>query len=147
MNNKYKFWIIFSLIIAFAAGFLGGVFGEKYIHQKQSHRGERRSVHFPSLEVMAKELGLSAEQQAEIKGIFERNDAKFKEMRVEIHSHLSRIRAELKDEIMSVLTVEQKEKFQAMIEKYLDERKREYERRSERRGPKDGDDRDQGEKR
>jgi Spy/CpxP family protein refolding chaperone len=115
MKNKYIFWIIFSLIVAFVAGLIGGVFGDRYYLQKRHDRGRPRP---PLLEQMAKDLGLSADQQEQIKKIFEKNEAKLKELRTDMHDRLKSLRAELKKEIDSVLTAEQRQKIETMIEKH-----------------------------
>ncbi|MDH7513205.1 MAG: hypothetical protein QHH14_09695 [Clostridiales bacterium] len=135
MMGKYKFWLILSILVAFIAGLLGGVWSERYFFDKKGRakiaRPQREPVHFPSLEQMAQELGLSEEQQEKIKKIFERNDISLKELRSDMHSRLTKIRAELKSELDSVLTEEQRKKFEEMIQNYLRERKREYDRRRE----------------
>jgi Spy/CpxP family protein refolding chaperone len=135
MMGKYKFWIVLSALVAFAAGLLGGIWSERYFFQKRRHaqvaRAQRDSVHFPSLEQMSKELRLSAEQQEQIRNIFERNDVKLKELRSDMHGRLTKIRAELKSEIDGVLTVEQRKKFEEMIQNYILKRKEEYEKRRE----------------
>ena len=128
MKNKYIFWIVFSLIVAFAAGLVGGVFGDRYYLQKRHDRGR---PHPPSLERMAKDLGLSADQQEQIKKIFERNEAKLKELRADMHDQLRSIRAELKKEIDSVLTAEQRQKIETMIEKHARREKTKPEEGSE----------------
>ncbi|MBM3284275.1 MAG: periplasmic heavy metal sensor [Candidatus Aminicenantes bacterium] len=133
MRNKYKFWLVFSVLVAFIAGLLGGLWGERYLSQKKRRayfaKPPRESVHFPSLEQMSRELGLSAEQQEEIRQIFERNDVRLKELRSDMHSRLTEIRARLKSELNGVLTAEQQEKFEAMIQNYLLQRKKEFEKR------------------
>jgi Spy/CpxP family protein refolding chaperone len=135
MMGKYKFWIVLSALVAFAAGLLGGIWSERYFFQKRRHaqvaRAQRDSVHFPSLEQMSKELKLSAEQQEQIRNIFERNDVKLKELRSDMHGRLTKIRAELKSEIDGVLTAEQRKKFDEMIQNYILQRKEEYEKRRE----------------
>ncbi len=135
MMGKYKFWLILSVLVAFIAGLLGGIWSERYFSRKKRHaqiaRAQKEPVHFPSLERMAQELGLSAEQQEQIKKIFERNDINLKELRSDMHSRLTKIRTELKNELDSVLTAEQRKKFEEMIQNYLQERKRMYERRRE----------------
>lgn len=141
MMGKYKFWIVLSVLVAFTAGLLGGIWSERYFFQKKRHaridRAQRDSVHFPSLERMAQELELSTEQQEKIKKIFERNDIKLKELRSDMHGRLTKIRAELKRELDGVLTAEQKEKFEKMIQNYLLQRKQEYEKRRENSRRKD----------
>lgn len=133
MQNRYKLWIVLSLVVTFGAGLLGGIFGERYYFHSQGHSrqagGQRGGPHFPSLEQMSQELGLSAEQQGKIKAIFEDNDTRLKDLRTEMHSRLGTIRSELKDRIDTVLTPEQKTKLEAKIQKYLEQRKRENDRR------------------
>jgi len=129
MKNKFKFWIIFSLIIVFAAGVIIGIFSEKYIISKRLERMRRSSVHFPSLEMMAQELSLAPQQKEQIREIFKNNEERLKGLRSQMHSQLSLIRSQLKTEIENILTPEQRQKFEAMIEKYIGQRKRELERR------------------
>jgi Spy/CpxP family protein refolding chaperone len=142
MKNKYIFWIIFSLIVAFAAGLIGGVFGERYYLQKRHDRGR---PHPPSLEQMAKDLGLSADQQEQIKKIFERNETKFKELRADMHDRLRSIRAELKKEIDSILTAEQRQKIETMIEKDTHRDKKRPEEGSEKQSPDKQEEKTEGE--
>jgi uncharacterized protein YneF (UPF0154 family) len=35
MKNYNKFWIVFSLIVVFAAGFIGGILFEKHLIDKK----------------------------------------------------------------------------------------------------------------
>jgi Spy/CpxP family protein refolding chaperone len=132
MRNKYKWWVILSLLVAFAAGLLGGMFSERYffhrkrVHSRQSQRGADRP---PDLERMAEELGLSAEQKAEIKKIFEGHEARLRELRSEMDSRLSGIRSEMKSQIDTVLTPEQKRELEAIIARHREQRKKESEQR------------------
>jgi len=132
MKNHTKLWIVFSLIIVFAAGVAGGIFLERFILDKKTerHARSRRHVRFPSLETMSQELDLSAEQQEKIREIFKKNEESFKGLRHQIHESLSSMRTQLKDEIKTVLDEEQDHKFEAMIEKYLIRRKKEQEERN-----------------
>jgi len=128
MRNNYKLWIILSLIVVFIAGVISGVLIDKNILNKgrrDSHR--RSSARFPTLEIMAGELALSAEQQVQIREIFQNNEERFKNLRKEMDKSLKEIRSQLLIDIQSVLSDEQKTKFEAMIEKYRSQRKREYE--------------------
>ena len=131
MKNYNKFWIVFSLIVVFAAGFIGGILFEKHlIDKKVEKRVKRRSsVRFPSLEIMAKELSLTPEQEEQIREIFKNNEERFKNLRKNINDRLSSIRSQLKNEIKNVLTDEQVVEFEAMIEKYISQRKKEMEKR------------------
>jgi hypothetical protein len=131
MKNNTKFWIVFSLIIVFAVGVVGGIFLERFVLDKKPERYTRgrRHVRFPSLENMAQELDLSAEQQEKIREIFKKNEERFKGLRHQIRESLSTMRTQLKDEIKTVLNEEQNRKFEIMIEKYLSQRKKEQEKR------------------
>ena len=131
MKNNTKFWIVFSLIIVFAVGVVGGIYFERFVLDKKTerHTRSRRHVRFPSLETMAQELDLSVEQQEKIREIFKKNEERFKRLRSQIQESLSSMRTQLKDEIKSVLNEEQNRKFEALIEKYLTQRKKEQEKR------------------
>jgi Spy/CpxP family protein refolding chaperone len=130
MNNKYRLWIVLSLLVAFAAGVLGGIFAERiFFHPRQHTRAQRGLSHPPDLEEMARDLGLSAEQKAAIKNIFEENEVRFKELSVDMHNRLSGIRSEIKNQIDAVLTPEQKQKMEAIIAKHGEQRKKESEQK------------------
>jgi len=146
MKNHNKFWIVFSLIVVFAAGFMGGILFEKNLIDKKAEKRvkKRSSVRFPSLEMMAQELSLTAEQQEQIREIFKNNEERFKNLRSSINERLSSIRAQLKKEIKDVLSDEQKLRFEAMIEKYISQRKKELQKRK--KHPRDRR-KDKGEKR
>jgi phosphosulfolactate synthase (CoM biosynthesis protein A) len=131
MKNYNKFWIVVSLIVVFAAGFVGGVLFEKHVADKKIEKRVKRrsSVRFPSLEIMAKELSLTPEQEESVREIFKNNEQRFKNLRKNIDERLSSIRTQLKNEIKDVLTDEQALKFEAMIQKYISQRKKEMEQR------------------
>jgi DNA anti-recombination protein RmuC len=133
MKNNYKFWIILSLIVVFIAGVICGVLIDKNILDKRKQNSRRRSsTHFPTIEMMAEELALNAEQQAQIRDIFQNNEERFKNLRKDMDKSLKEIRSQLLTDIKSVLSDEQKAKFEAMIEKYRSQRKHEYEERKRR---------------
>lgn len=124
MKERFKFWLVLSLILAFAAGLVCGIFIDKYVFSRGSEREPRKGAHFPSLEFLAKELGLSPQQQEQIKEIFRKNEERLKEMRTQIHGNLMEIRSQLKDEIEKILAPQQKEKLEAMIQKHIAEQRR-----------------------
>jgi hypothetical protein len=134
MKNINKFWIVLSFLIVFAAGVTAGIlFENKFLEKKPRRNGERRSsVRFPTLDMMAEELGLTEEQQGQLREIFKNNEERLKAYRNEIHDHYRVLRSQLKEEMDSVFSAEQKAKFEAMIEKYLSERKKEVENRKRR---------------
>lgn len=129
MKNRNKFWIVLSLIVVFIAGVIAGVLFEDHILDKKPRRSDRgRSPdHPPTLEMMAEELSLTDEQQEKFREIFKNNDERLKKVRGQIHELYSSLRSQLKEEIDSVLTEEQRAKFQAMIDKHISERKKKME--------------------
>lgn len=134
MKNGNKFWIIFSFIFVFAAGIAAGILFENNFLDKKSRRNEdrRSTVRFPTLDMMADELSLTAEQQEQLREIFKNNEERLKTYRSQIHDHYASLRAQLKKEMDNIFSAEQKSKFEAMIEKYLSERKRQMEERKRR---------------
>jgi len=144
MKNRNKLWIILSLIVVFAAGVIAGILFENHILDKKPRRSERERSpdRPPTLEMMAEELGLTDEQQEKFREIFKNNEERLKKVRGQIHELYDSLRAQLKEEIDSVLTEEQRAKFQAMIDKHLSKRKKQKDgkdRRSERNQRDKGD--------
>jgi hypothetical protein len=134
MKNKDKLWIVLSFIIVFAAGVAGGIlFENNFLDKKPRRNTERRSsVRFPTLEMMAKELGLTSEQQEKLREIFKNNEERLNTLRSQIHDQYSALRMQVKEEMMQVFSEDQNVKFEAMIEKYLAQRKKEIEERNKR---------------
>jgi Spy/CpxP family protein refolding chaperone len=149
MINKYKLWIVLSLLTAFAAGLLGGIFWERYYFHRKRHasmaRTQRTEGRPPDIQEMARDLGLSVEQQDQVKKIFESNDVRLKELRAEMHNRLSGIRSEIKSQIDAVLTPEQKSKFESIIAKHRERAKKESEQRRIDRGRENSPDKPKGE--
>jgi uncharacterized protein YneF (UPF0154 family) len=131
MKNNYKFWIILSLVIVFLTGLMGGILIERHIIDKKPTKRTRRAspIRFPSLEMMAQELNLTSDQQEQIREIFKNNEGKIKKLRKDINQHFLSMRNQLRSEIIDVLSEEQKLKFEAMIKKYISQRKEASERR------------------
>ena len=127
MKKRPTAWLAGALALVFLAGAAAGIFFDRLVlSPRRDHR--RPPSHFPSMEMMSRELGLSAEQQARIKEIFERNEERFRALRGDIRKHLDDIREQLKREIDAVLTPEQINKLQEMIARHKDSARRDYER-------------------
>jgi Spy/CpxP family protein refolding chaperone len=130
MSNKYKLWLVFALLVAFAAGLLGGIFSERYLfHPRKPDRTRRDAPKPPDLEQMARELNLTPDQKESIRQIFESNDGKFKDLYTEMHKRLSAIRTEIKTQIDAVLTPEQKQKLDGLIFQHRDKSKKESDKK------------------
>jgi Spy/CpxP family protein refolding chaperone len=81
---------------------------------------------------MAEEISLSDAQQDQIQDIFRKNDEKLNILRGKMHKQFLSIRSGLIDEINKILDDVQKLKFEAMIERYISQRKKEMKERSQR---------------
>ena len=117
MNKKYKLWIALTLVVVFALGVVGGIFGERYFMHKRFSRQPQERTPFPLLEPVAKALGLTAEQRDKLRELFKQNDERMKTLDGEIHGRLREMRNRLKGEINGVLTPEQQAKLDEMIKK------------------------------
>lgn len=123
--SKPRVWIVLSFILVFAAGLVAGVFGHNWLAAKKP--ADRRP---PTMENWAKEIGLSADQQARLKDVFKANDARIrgdarlKELRIETSKRFGELRRQLQSEIDAQLTPEQKVKTDAMIKRHEEERRK-----------------------
>ncbi|MGB7295002.1 MAG: hypothetical protein WBC70_05380 [Candidatus Aminicenantales bacterium] len=132
MPNKYKRWLVLTLLVAFAAGLLGGIFSERYFfHPRKPDRTRRDALKPPDLEQMARELSLSPDQKESIRQIFESNDGKFKDLYTEMHKRLSAMRTEIKNQIDAVLTPEQKQELDGLIFRHRDKSKKESDKKKQ----------------
>ena len=153
MKNNYKFWIAISFLAIFIAGIVGGVVLERHFLDKDPRRGyhssrvsSRESSGESSreggnrfLDRMAEELSLTAEQKLQMQGLFKKNEARIKQLHSDMDDQLRALRAQLMEEIKSVLTEEQIQKFDAMVEAYRARRKAQAEKRKEQEKAKEED--------
>jgi Spy/CpxP family protein refolding chaperone len=137
MKNHYKFWIVFSFLVVFAAGLVSGVILEKNIlnpkpdrRSRDAHRGDR--VHFPTVNEMEEALGLSAEQQDQMQEVFQQGEERLKKVREDIYDQYRSLRGLFLEEIKAVLNPEQITQFDAILEEYHAQRRAEAERRQQR---------------
>jgi Spy/CpxP family protein refolding chaperone len=127
--KKPKFWIILALILVFGAGVVAGVFGDRLWAVKRPPVRRSDQGHYPSIQRWARELGLSAEQQENIREIFKKNEGRIKELRTNFYKDLGEIRGQLKQEIDAVLTAEQRQKMEAMIQRSMEQRRKDSDKR------------------
>lgn len=135
MSNHYKFWIVLSFLVVFAAGLFSGLLLDRYVlngnqpsSQKSGDRG-RRPPRFPTVDGMAEELALSAEQREELKDIFKNNEQRIHDLHAEVWDLFGALRIRFLDEIKSILSEEQIQRFNAMLERFEAQRRADMEKR------------------
>ena len=132
MKTKYKVIAALLMLVVFGLGVAAGILGERYVVHKKDRRPSAGRPHSPSPEAWAKELGLTEEQQARMRQIFEKNEERMKAYRSESRARLGELRKMLWDETNAVLTPEQKKKNDEMIRRIEDWRKKESARNGNR---------------
>jgi Spy/CpxP family protein refolding chaperone len=137
MKDNYKFWIVLSFLVVFAAGLVSGVILENNILNpkpdrptREGRRGER--VHFPTVNELEEALGLSAEQQDQIRAVFQQGEERIKKVREDISDQYRSLQIRFLEEIKAVLDPEQIKQFEAILEEYKAQRHAEAERRQQR---------------
>jgi Spy/CpxP family protein refolding chaperone len=132
--KQSRLWVVISLVLVFAAGAAAGVFAQRYWF---THRPPQRSQNRgPSPADWEKSLGLTEEQKTKIHEIFKNSDPRITELRTDFYKHLGEIRAQIRTDINSVLTPEQKARQDEMEKKYREARKKEADKRSAEAGPR-----------
>ena len=144
MKNNYKFWIALSFLAIFVAGIAGGVVLERHFLDKKpnrEHRSSRESSREGGnrfLDRMAEELSLTVEQKQQMQDIFNNNEARIKQLHNDMDNQLRALRGQFMEEIKSILSEEQIQKFDAMVEAYRARRKAQAEKRKEQEKTKEG---------
>lgn len=128
MKTKYKILVALTLLVVFGLGVAAGVLGERFVVHKKDRRATAGRSHPPSPEDWAKELGLTEDQQIQIREIFKTNEERMKAYRTESRARLNEMRKKLWDETSAVLTPEQKKKNEEMFRRVEEQRKKESER-------------------
>ncbi|MGB4704196.1 MAG: hypothetical protein WBI18_03855 [Candidatus Saccharicenans sp.] len=147
MNNKYKLWVILSLVAVFLIGVTAGVVGDRTYLGKKKPAPRPRQESYPTLEVISRELQLTPEQEEKIREIFKRSEERFEAFRKEVHGRLSELREQLKSEMDEVLTDEQEQKMKELMERYMRRRRRDSPERRDNITPTPSEKEKKGEKR
>ncbi|MFA9454645.1 MAG: hypothetical protein ACERK6_12115 [Candidatus Aminicenantaceae bacterium] len=137
MKNHYKFWIVLSFLVVFAAGLVSGVILEKNIlnpkpnrPSRDARRGDR--THFPTINELEEALKLSTDQQDLMRAVFQQNEERLKQVRKDIYAEYRTLRDQFLEDIKAVLDPEQIKQFDAILEEYLTQRHEGAERRQQR---------------
>jgi Spy/CpxP family protein refolding chaperone len=127
-RKKAGLWLALVFVLGAA---VGGVFGYSFAHHHTYaattkvapplSEPERRAKRVAE---MSKELGLTDEQSAKVDGIMHRTHDEMKAVRDKSEGDLDAIRMRGREEIRSLLTPEQKPKFEDMVQRIDAERKK-----------------------
>jgi Spy/CpxP family protein refolding chaperone len=125
-RRKAGLWL--ALVFALGAA-IGGVFGYSFAHKTLAAplattpppEPERRAKRVAE---MTKELQLTPEQATTIDGIIHKAHEEMKGIHEKADSDLDAVRLKARDEMRQLLTPEQKPKFEVMVQKMDEERKK-----------------------
>jgi hypothetical protein len=135
MSNHYKFWIVLSFLVVFAAGLFSGLLLDRYVldgnpsSSRKSGSRDRRPPRFPTVDGMAEELALSDEQRGQLENIFKTNEQRIHDLHAEVWDLFGALRIRFLDEIKSILSEEQIKRFNAMLERFEAQRRADMEKR------------------
>ena len=130
-DGRWKF--VALLVLIFLLGIATGGFGH---HLLESRGYFRRPAHSSSrqnrseiVDKFTKELGLTSDQQQQLNAILAEQEQRFKDLNKSFRSQADVIRQEGRDKIRAILTDQQKPKFDEILKRFDEERRRREERR------------------
>jgi len=124
VQQKATFWLALVFVLGTA---LGAVLGYAFAHRSyaaaptqltaEQRRAQKR-------EQLAREVGLTSEQQAQVIAILDEAQGEYKAIHAVSDPQVDAVRQRSRDKIRQILTAEQKPKFEEFIRKMDEERKR-----------------------
>ena len=124
VQQKASLWLAVIFLLGIA---LGGVLGYAFAHRSyaaapsqltaEQRRAQRRGQ-------LAREVGLSTEQQSQVGAILDQAQAESKAIHAVTDPQFDAVRQKSRDKIRQLLTPEQKPKFKEFLRKMDEERKR-----------------------
>ena len=124
VQQKATFWLALVFVLGTA---LGAVLGYAFAHRSyaaaptqltaEQRRAQKR-------EQLAREVGLTSEQQAQVIAILDEAQGEYKAIHAVSDPQVDAVRQKSRDKIRQILTAEQKPKFEEFIRKMDEERKR-----------------------
>ena len=126
-RRKAGLWL--GVVFVLGAG-IGGVFGYSFAHR--SYAAPRAPAAAPSeperrakrVAEMTKEVGLSEEQAREVDAIIHAAHDEMKTIHDKADKDVDAVRHKARDQVRALLTEEQKPKFEAMVKRVDEERKK-----------------------
>ena len=125
VQQKATFWLVLVFVLGTA---LGAVLGYAFAHRSyaasapaqltaEQRRAQKR-------EQLAREVGLTPEQQAQVTAILDDAQREYKAIHAVSDPQVDAVRQKSRDKIRQILTADQKPKFEEFIRKMDEERKR-----------------------
>ena len=124
VQQKATLWLALVFVLGTA---LGGVLGYAFAHRSyaaapaqltaEQRRAQKR-------EQLTREVGLTAEQQKQVIAILDEAQGEYKAIHTVSDPQVDAVRQKSRDKIRTILTAEQKPKFEEFIRKMDEERKR-----------------------
>jgi flagellar basal body-associated protein FliL len=124
VRQKASLWLALVFVLGTA---LGAVLGYAFAHRSyaaapaqltaEQRRAQKR-------EQLAREVGLTAEQQKQVIAILDQAQGEYKAIHAVSDPQVDAVRQRSRDKIRMILTAEQKPKFEEFIRKMDEERKR-----------------------
>jgi Spy/CpxP family protein refolding chaperone len=124
VRQKASLWLAVIFLLGIA---LGGVLGYAFAHRSyaappaqltaEQRRAQKR-------EQLAREVGLTAEQQSQIGAILDQTQLEYKAIHAVSDPQIEAVRQKSHERIRQLLTPEQKPKFEEFLRKIDEERKR-----------------------
>jgi Spy/CpxP family protein refolding chaperone len=129
-RRKARLWLGLVFVLGLA---IGGVFGYSFAHRSYAattanpptlSEPERRAKRVAEL---TKELGLTPEQGASIDNVIHQTHDAMKAIRDKSDADVDVLRQKAREQVRQLLTPEQRPKYEAMIQKMDEERKKQAE--------------------
>ena len=125
-RQKARLWLALVFILGAA---IGGVFGYSFAHRSYAatqgpttlSEPERRATRVAE---MTKEVGLTPEQSTQIDQIIHQAHDEMKTIHEKSDADVDAVRQRAREQMRSLLTPDQRPKFEAMIERWNQERKK-----------------------
>ena len=124
--RKARLWLAAVFVVG---GAIGGVFGYSFGHHTVNANSPPSTMSEPErrakrLAEMSKELGLNPEQTAKMDEIIKSAHEQMKEIRENTEKNVDGVRQNARNQMRAMLTDEQKPKFEAMVQRMDEERKK-----------------------
>lgn len=124
--------VVTVFVLGVALGVLGTylegyrVFGAGIMHRQPQDHSPAGQQHGRQVQVerLTKELGLTSEQQKQLDGILSQTQTRYSALHEQTNAEMEQVRKQSRDQIRAVLTPDQLPKFEEVLRKMDEERKK-----------------------